>query len=134
MEGGSALDGDNTATYTGGKLMLFGSGVESAPSGGTKTSGAAGSANTLYTAASNGSVVAAFTTTKSSNNLMFFYNTSVALTSGGTLSNPTKTVNFRWSNNSLLTYTEGGSISGGSALGTANESSGPGGGGPGGRW
>lgn len=137
VEGGSTLDGGDgnySFTYTGGKLMLFGSGVENAPTGGTKTSGAAGSANTLYTAAANGTVVSAFTTTKSSNNLMFFYNASVSLASGGTLSNPTKTVNFRWKDNSLLTYTEGGTISGATALGTANESAGPGGGGPGGRW
>lgn len=134
VEGGSTLDGGDgnnfSFTYTGGKLMLFGSGVENSPSGATTSSGAAGSANTLYTAASNGTVLSAFTTAKSSKNLYFLYNSSTSLMSGGTLSNVTKTVDFRWTNNSVLTYSEGGTISGGTALGAASSSGGgPGGGG-----
>ncbi len=134
VEGGSTLDGGDgnySFTYTGGKLMLFGSGVENSPSGATTTSGSAGSSNKLYTAASNGTVLSAFTTTKSSTNLYYLYNSSVSLTSDGTISNPTKTINFRWTNDSVLTYIEGGTISGGSALGEATSSGGPGGG-PGG--
>ena len=140
VEGGSTLDGGDggnySFTYKGGKLMLFGSGVENSPSGATTTSGAAGSANTLYTAANNGVVLSSFTTTKASNNLYFLYDSSASLTSGGTLTNVTKTVNFRWTGNSTLTYSEGGTIANGTALGAASSSSGPGGfgGGPGGNW
>ncbi|MCR5570580.1 MAG: carbohydrate-binding domain-containing protein [Paludibacteraceae bacterium] len=140
VEGGSTLDGGDggnySFTYKGGKLMLFGSGVENSPSGATTTSGAAGSANTLYTAANNGVVLSSFTTTKASNNLYFLYDSSASLTSGGTLTNVTKTVNFRWTGNSTLTYSEGGTIANGTVLGTASSSSGPGGfgGGSGGNW
>lgn len=127
VEGGSTLDGGDgnyTFSYTGGKLMLFGSGVENSPSGATTTSGSAGSSNTRYTAASSdGTVLSSFTTAKSSNTLYYLYSSSVTLSSGGTVSNPTTTVNFRWSNGSTLTYTEGGSISGNSTLSSSGSGS-----------
>ena len=124
VEGGSTLDGDQTGTYTGGKLMLFGSGVETSPSGATTTSGSAGSANTRYTAASSdGTVLSTFTTAKSSSTLYYLYSSSATLYSGGTYTAGTE-VNFRWTNDSVLTYGEGGTISNGTQLSSSGSSSG----------
>lgn len=152
VEGGSTLDGGDsgspTFTYEGGKLLLFGSGIENAPIISYKNTISGVSKNTRYTLTDNGTVLASFAPIADANSggfgggsgksLFFLYSKAVSAVSGGNVS-PEKTVTFRWRENgsdTTMEYYEGGSVNGGSNLSVTSQqlTTSSSGGGPGGRW
>lgn len=130
--GNVSLDCDATPAYNSNAiLMLFCKNSETLPSGATSRSVSNISANTRYTAISNGTVMSTFTTTQSASQLIYISGTTPTFSSGATYI-PGNEVAIRGKGNTTMAYGYGGTANGGTTL-TSSQASAQGMGG-GGRW